>query len=95
MEIFYSGWQIVKQFFAADVKLPKEVFLPRPADRQVCRFLEQRREFPIFDVIEALKPLAQKELIDTQTEDVEVHIENGTFTATDAIIAPFSYITHL
>ncbi|GGA46762.1 hypothetical protein [Paenibacillus physcomitrellae] len=95
MEIFYSGWQIVKQFLTADAKVPREVFLPRPADRQVCRFLEQRRDFPVLEVIEALRPLAQKELIHTQPENVDVHVENGIITSTETIVAPFSHITDI
>ena len=34
MEIFYLGWEVVQQFLAADAYLPKEVNLPRPAQRQ-------------------------------------------------------------
>ncbi len=39
METFYQAWVIVQQFLTADAYIPKEVSLPRPADRQVCRYL--------------------------------------------------------
>ena len=65
MQTFYQGWVVVQQFLHADAKVPKEVFLPRPPDRQVARFLEERREYPVVEVIDALGPLAQPELLDS------------------------------
>lgn len=65
MEVFYDAWNIVLAFLAADAQVPKEVFLPNPAHREVARQLEQRREFPVLDVIEALKVFAQPELLHT------------------------------
>jgi hypothetical protein len=43
MEVFYLGWEVVQQFIAADARVPKEVNLPRPAQRQVARYLADRR----------------------------------------------------
>ena len=65
MQVFYQAWEVIVQFLAADAKLPKEVSLPRPPSRQVARFLEDRRNFPVIDVIDALNPLAQPELLNT------------------------------
>lgn len=90
MEVFYQGWQIVQQFIHADAQLPKEVFLPRPADRQVCRFLEERREFPIVDVLEALSPLAQPELLSTQEGVLDISLRRGDDSDTSLLIAPVS-----
>ncbi len=56
METFYQGWSVVKQFIEADAKVPKEVALPRAPERQVARYLEDRREIPEKDVNEALTP---------------------------------------
>ncbi len=72
METFYQGWQVAQQFIAADARLPKEVALPRPPERQVARYLEDRREFPVVDVIEALAPLAQPELLKTAARAADV-----------------------
>lgn len=82
METFYNGWAVVQQFIAADARLPKEVYLPRPPQRQVARYLEERRGFPVLEVVDALLPLAQPELLQTtertpdlvttRTGDVEV-----------------------
>jgi hypothetical protein len=87
VEVFYQSWQIVQQFIAADAKVPKEVFLPRPADRQVARFLEERRAFPVLDVIEALRPMAQPELLVTDQHKAAVHMRRGDETNT-LLIAP-------
>ena len=62
MQVFYEGWRIVQAFLDADAKLPKEAMLPRPVDREICRMLEERREFPVSDVIAALKIFSQPEL---------------------------------
>ena len=37
MEIFYEGWGVVQQVLAADVQMPSEAALPRPAERYVPR----------------------------------------------------------
>lgn len=88
MEVFYQGWQIVQQFIHADAKVPGEVYLPRPADRQVCRFMEDRRDFPVVDVLESLIPLAQPELLDTQARELDVSLTRGDESDTGLIIAP-------
>ncbi len=90
MQIFYQGWQIVKQFLHAEAYVPKEANLSRPSDRQVCRFLEEKREFPVVDVLEALFPLAQPELFYSETESDEVIVHKGTGSTTGAVIAPIS-----
>ncbi|QTS88323.1 hypothetical protein JLK41_09230 [Ectopseudomonas khazarica] len=88
MEVFYQGWQIVQQFIHADARVPREVALPRPPDRQVCRFLEERREFPILDVIEALRPMAQPHLLETREEALEINLRKGASSDTGLIVAP-------
>jgi len=92
MEIFYQGWAIVQQFLKADAHLPKEVALPRAADRQVCRYLEERRDFPVIDVIDALEPLAQPQLLKTESDEKAVTFQKGAAGATGSIIAPLPTI---
>ncbi len=76
MQLYYTAWSIIQQFIAADARVPSEVALPAPADRQVARELEQRRDYPIVDVIEALKPLSQIGLMtDTSEEDVSANMQ--------------------
>ncbi|MBV4426519.1 hypothetical protein [Clostridium tyrobutyricum] len=86
MEIFYRGWMIAKQFLNAGAKLPKEVYLPIGADRQVCRFLEERRKFPILNVISALQSVTQQNLV--SVEEKNVNIDSKTMI--NKIIAPIS-----
>ena len=88
MEVFYAGWIIVQQFIAADARLPKEVSLPRPPEREVARQLTARREFPVVDVIEALGPLSQPELLETQEKEAELILTRGESTVAGAVVAP-------
>ena len=86
MQVFYEGWRVVQAFLDADAKIPKEVVLPRPVDREICPILEERREFPVVDVVDALRVFSQPELIKTDTaqvsiEDVKGDPETSTFVA--------------
>jgi len=65
MEVFYCAWGIVQQFLHADAQMPKEVYLPQPSHRQVVGELFKRRDFAVLDVIDALTPLAQPQLLTT------------------------------
>ena len=93
MEVFYQGWQIVQQFINADATLPRVVALPRPADRQVCRFLEERRDFPVVDVIESLRSLAQPELLETRESDTNIEYRRGDASETNTVISPLSSLS--
>lgn len=92
MELFYAGFGLVKQFIAADAKVPDEVYLPRPAERQVAKYLADRREFPVKDVLEALKHLSQPELLRTAEHDVSVvsRREEPRPIHTDTLVAPLA-----
>lgn len=89
MQIFYEGWQVVQAFLTADAHMPSEVALPRPPMRQVARILEDRREFPVLDVVdEALLPLAQPELLDTQQQQATVELASDVAPEMRTVIAP-------
>lgn len=92
MEVFYSGWGIVRQFVAADAQVPGEVHLPRGADRQVAKRLADRREFTVVEVIESLKALAQPGLLRTQEQDATLlsRRELRTTVGTGAVVAPIA-----
>lgn len=90
MEIFYSGWEVVQQFLAADAQVPKEVALFRPTHRQVARYLADRRDFPVQDVVEALKPLAQPELLEAQQRDAGVIVTRDGGHDVGAVVAPMA-----
>lgn len=90
MELFFSAWGLMKQFLDADAEMPREVALPMATHRQVVRELEARRDFPVVDVIEALRPLAQPELLVPRAEEKALTITRREDTKTDTVIAPVS-----
>ncbi len=96
MQVFYQAWEVVVHFLAADAKLPKEVSLPRPPSRQVARYLEDRRDFPVVEVIEALKPLAQPALLKTQEASASiVETRSQRTETTRAVLTPMPRKTRL
>lgn len=95
MEVFYSGWGVIQQFLAADARLPREVALHKPVDRQVARYLEERRDYPVREVIEALGPLAQPALLRTNAQAAQL-VNRRTEphdVATGAVVAPIARTT--
>jgi hypothetical protein len=90
MEVFYQGWGVVQQFIAADARVPGEVALPRQADRQVARYLAERRDFAVLDVIDALRPLSQPNLLRTEEQDAILvnRREDPHEVETGAVVAP-------
>lgn len=93
METFYESWRIVQAFLSADAQVPREVMLPRPVDREICKILAERREYPAVDVIEALKVFSQPELLKTIKENVAVENIRRASNAKDdldisTIVAP-------
>lgn len=63
MELFYSAFFLVKTFLTSDARLPRPVELPVSLDRHVAKLLEERRAFPVLDVLEAFDKLAQPGLL--------------------------------
>lgn len=89
MQAFYEGWRIVQAFLASDAKLPAERRLPRPVDREICRMLEERREYPAVEVIEDLRIFGQPELLKTVVGEVARQDLKGE-TDTSVLVAPLS-----
>jgi hypothetical protein len=89
MEVFYRAWFIVKQVLSSDARMPREVALPQPADRQVARLLVERREFPVLEVIEALAPLAQPELLRSDLRRASTVDRRRAPSAVTTVVAPF------
>jgi len=90
MQAFYQAWEVVVQFLTSDAQVPTEVRLPRPPSRQVARFLADRRAYPVVEVIDALEPLSQPELLRTEAQQAEL-LETRratTETTTTAVLAP-------
>lgn len=88
MQTFYEAWQVVRTFIDADAQVPKPVALPRPASRQVAKYLYDRRTFPVFDIIEALFPLSQPGLLATTARNVETQAQVPGETLVETMLAP-------
>jgi hypothetical protein len=56
----------------------------------VAKLLEDRRNFPLVDVIEALVPLAQPELLATEETVLEADTAGTATAIVDTVIAPVS-----
>jgi hypothetical protein len=89
METFYEGWRIVQAFIDADGQMPREVSLPRPAHREVAKILVERRDYPVVDVVDAVKAFSQPSLLYTDDRQVDTTTLKGQ-TNTDLVIAPIS-----
>ncbi len=93
MEVFYTAWGVVQQFIAADAKVPSAANLPVAQHRAVARLLEERRAFTVLEVIEALKPLAQPELLASHEESKSSEPTGGDDALVDTVIAPVALKT--
>lgn len=89
MQKFYEGLQIVQAFLASDAQMPKPIMLPRPAHRQVAKMLEDRRDFSVLEIVDAIKPFAQPELLTTKEHEAGLETLRGE-TKTDLMVAPRS-----
>jgi hypothetical protein len=89
MQVFFQAWEVVVQFIKADANVPRDHFLPRPPARQVARYLADRRQFNILEVVEALEPLAQPHLLRTAEQSATiVETRKASVETTSALIAP-------
>ena len=88
MEVFYQGWGVIQHLIRADFRMPREVDLPRPPERQVARYLVDRRRFPVLDVIDALEPLAQPELLETVERNADLVVAREGEQETRSVVAP-------
>jgi hypothetical protein len=90
MELFYSAWIVVQQFIAADAKVPRESALPSASQRMVAKLLQERREYPVLDVVESLKPIAQPQLLKTKEKKKDASLQREESGLVDTLIAPVS-----
>ncbi len=89
MQVFYQAWQVVVQFLTADAKVPPPASLPRPPSREVARYLEDRRDYPVVEVLSALDPLSQPGLLRTEEKPVDIVETRKRITeTTTAVLAP-------
>jgi hypothetical protein len=65
MELFYKSFSLVRAFLTADGRVPGHVALPDAEDRYITEELEQRRRFPVLDVLEVVRKMAQPDLLES------------------------------
>lgn len=90
MEIFYEGWDIVRQFIRARGNMPKEIELSSSLDRTVCKHLVDRKKYPVLDVIEYLKNMGQPHLLTVENCDANITSTSVQEMKINRIIAPIS-----
>jgi hypothetical protein len=91
VQVFHEGWRIVQDLCARNFEMPSKADVPSPVHREVARIFVERREFPIPDVIEAIRKFAQPELLTSTTEIVSnVPFETLAAPATSTIITPIA-----
>jgi hypothetical protein len=83
MELFYKSFYLVRAFLAADARVPPEVNLPDSEDRFICKELEARRSFPILEVVEAIRAMAQADLL--APEDVKELRPTASLSVTEGL----------
>jgi hypothetical protein len=91
MELFYTGWRIVQQFLYADANVPFEVALPNPPERQVTKELEMRRDFNVLEIIQALEPQSQINLLKSEMREVnsgQQFQDNNNISFNNTLVAP-------
>jgi hypothetical protein len=63
MELFGQAFQIVRQLIAARARQPSRVALTRGDDQAVAKWLSERSKFPVMDIIDALQPIMQPDVL--------------------------------
>ncbi len=72
MQLFGGSFGIVKQIVAARGKLPNRVALHYEDDQQVAQWLTDRGHHPLFEILAALEPLQQPDLLTQEVVRPEV-----------------------
>jgi hypothetical protein len=90
MQVFYEGLRIVQVLCDTDFQTPSPVALPSPIHREVARIYVERRDFPVRDVLDAIRAFAQPELLKTEDETVgSVSFQSDSTPDTSTVISPF------
>lgn len=63
MEAFYASFFAVREFLRADAKMPSPISVPYSHDRYFCKMLEERRNYSVLDVLDAMYPMGQPGLV--------------------------------
>ena len=70
MDLFYKSFHLVRAFLLVDAQVPPPVRLPDAEDRYVTKELQDRRAFPLLEVLSVLRDMSQAGLLYTEKKDV-------------------------
>lgn len=87
-EIFYRAWILVKLFLNSGAQMPSESKLALGADRFVCKFLVDRNQYPVLEVLDAMDVIKQPQLV--VTEEKEAHVASTMKSTLNTLVAPMS-----
>ncbi|HEV2372227.1 MAG TPA: hypothetical protein VGS19_08665 [Streptosporangiaceae bacterium] len=91
IKVFYEGWRIVQALCARNFRAGDRFDAQDPVTREVTRMFVERREFPILDVVEAVRKFGQPELLTSTREVVSnVPFETTADLTTSTIITPIA-----
>jgi hypothetical protein len=76
MELFGVTFQIIKQLIAAKGKLPSRAALVYYDDQEVAKWLADRAHFPVYEILNALEPIKQVDLLAENGEEQTQAISN-------------------
>lgn len=89
MQTFHEGLRIVQALVESDFREPKRIDIPNPIHREVAKVYVERRDFSVLEVLDAVKKFAQPELLELDSEQVNVQpIGRSLASDTDTVIGP-------
>jgi hypothetical protein len=95
MEIFYDGLRIVQAFLDAGGSMPKERVLPSAPHRGIAKFLVDRADVPVVEVIDqAMTIFGQRDLLTSGDKDVRLERLQGKGVVNN-VVAPIARTTLL
>lgn len=83
MELYYKSFFLVRAFLKSDAKVPPPVQLPDAEDRFIVKQLESRRAYPILDVLDAIRDMAQPSLL--HSEPIEILTPTASLSEHDGL----------
>ena len=86
MQLFGASFQILKQIIHSRGVQPSRVQLVYEDDQIVAKWLVDRKQFPVLEIIQALEPIQQKDLIEQRVEEVPSSKSNVEMVAPIAIV---------
>lgn len=89
-ELYYKSFFLVRAFLRADAQVPTRVNLPDAEDRYITDELRMRAEFPVLEVVESIRSMAQQDLLETErVESVQSDVSLGANGLEDSVVDDF------